>query len=141
VLDIGTGANPSIDVTATGRGRRPRGIDPRDLLLTASSPGDATRGQTAYANCAGCHGQEGEGASAPGLNADPGNVAGDPSWTPPMLGVTARSNMDNMGVALDLSMPKWLVLSGANGHLLETQDFSDAYAFLKTQTTGNGPAP
>jgi hypothetical protein len=77
---------------------------------------------------------------APGLNADPDNVAADPSWTPQMLGLAARSNMDNEGVSLDPSMPKWLMRKDAAGGLLTTQDFSDMYAFLKTQHGEEGTA-
>jgi mono/diheme cytochrome c family protein len=143
VLDIGSGSNPSINVTATvSGGTAPAGLASATLAVGAFPAGDVTRGKAIYgSNCAPCHGAQGEGASAPGLNADPGNLAGDPSWTSPMLGITARSNMDNMGVSLDLSMPRWLVLPSANGHLLTTQDFSDAYAFLQTQHTAAAAAP
>ncbi len=77
--------------------------------------------------------------SAPGLNNETDHLAGDPGWTPPMLGFAARSNMDNDGVSLAATMPRWLIVNGAADKPLTTQDFSDMYAFLTTQH-GEGPA-
>jgi hypothetical protein len=50
-----------------------------------------------------------------------------------MMGISARSNMDNAGVSLASDMPKWLILTGSTGKILSTQDFADIYAFLRTQ--------
>ena len=135
ILDAGTAPNPAIDVTAmvTG-GAAPAGQTTATVPVAPFPTGVASRGQPLYAaNCATCHGAKGEGGSGPGLNATPDNVAGDDGWTPQMLGISARSNMDDQGVSLDVSMPKWLLINGASGQQLITQDFSDIYAFLKTQ--------
>jgi hypothetical protein len=73
--------------------------------------------------------------AAPGLNGEPGNLAGDPDYDAALLAVASRADMDNGGVALRFPMPDWL--SQANpmtGQLLTTQDLADMYAFLKTQT-------
>ncbi len=142
VLDAGTAAQPSVTVSAAvSGGLAPAGSATASLPIAPFPAGDATRGQTLYvSNCASCHGAQGEGALAPGLNNEPDHVAGDPDWTPQMLGFAARSNMDNEGVSLDVSMPKWLLVNGAAGKPLTTQDFSDMYAFLKTQH-GEGSTP
>lgn len=142
VLDAGTAAQPSMTVSATVTGgSTPAGNATASVAIAAYPTGDVTRGQGLYsANCASCHGVQGEGALAPGLNNEPDHVAGDSGWTPQMLGFAARSNMDNQGVSLDVSMPKWLVLNGAAGKQLTTQDFSDMYAFLQTQH-GEGSSP
>jgi mono/diheme cytochrome c family protein len=142
VLDAGTAAKPSVTVSAavTG-GAAPAGSATASVAIASLPTGSVTRGSTLYAaNCASCHGAQGEGNSAPGLNNEPDHVAGDSGWTPQMLGFAARSNMDDQGVSLAVSMPKWLVTNGAAGKLLTTQDFSDMYAFLQTQH-GEGPAP
>jgi len=135
VLDAGSAASPSITVTATVTGgATPAGQTSSSVPVAAFPVGNAPRGQTLYAaNCASCHGATGEGGSAPGLNAAPDNVASDSGWTPQMLGLAAQSNMDDQGVSLATTMPKWLVIPGANGQPLTTQNFADIYAFLKTQ--------
>ncbi len=135
ILDTGSAPSPSIGVTAvvTG-GAAPAGQATATIPIAPFPAGEASRGQALYAaNCASCHGAKGEGGSGPGLNSAPDNVAGDDGWTPQLLGLSARSNMDDQGVSLDLAMPKWLVISGASGQPLTTQNFSDVYAFLKTQ--------
>jgi hypothetical protein len=72
---------------------------------------------------------------APGLNAEPGNVAGDPDWNAALLAFAARADVDNAGVALRVPMPDWLATPNpATGKPLTTQDFADIYAFLRTQT-------
>jgi len=126
------------------------GVDPTPM-------GDWTRGATLYgpdgANCAECHGATGPGSpgapsaamysmaggtydfAAPGLNAEPGNVASDTDYDAALFAVATRADMDNGGVALRFPMPDWL--SAANpstGQPLSTQDLADMYAFLKTQT-------
>jgi len=135
VLDAGSDPNPSVDVTATiSNGATPTMKVTSTLAVAPFPSGDAARGHPLYmANCASCHGEMGEGGIAPGLNAAPDNVAGDPDWSPQLLGIVARSNMDNEGVSLATSMPKWLTLVGADGKLLTTQNFADIYSFLKTQ--------
>jgi mono/diheme cytochrome c family protein len=86
-------------------------------------------------NCAVCHGATGQGTAAfPGLNNTPDHVAGDPTWNASLLAMTARSDMDNRGVSLDPSMPKWLSRLSSTGQLLSPSDFADIYAFLQTQT-------
>ena len=135
VLDAGTAASPTIEVVAAvAGGAAPAGQATAAIPVANFPVGVASRGQPLYAaNCASCHGAKGEGGSGPGLNNTPDNVAGDDGWTPQMLGLSARSNMDDQGVSLDLAMPKWLILNGGSGKPLTTQDFSDIYAFLKTQ--------
>jgi hypothetical protein len=72
---------------------------------------------------------------APGLNAAPGNVAGDPTWNPALLAVAARSDMDNAGIALRAPMPDWLSRTSATSRQPPTtQDFADIFAYLATQT-------
>jgi hypothetical protein len=50
------------------------------------------------------------------------------------MAMSARADMDNMGVSLDLAMPKWLIRTSSTGNLLNTQDFADIYAWLATQS-------
>jgi hypothetical protein len=69
---------------------------------------------------------------APGLDAEPGNLASDPAWTAALLAMAARADMDNGGLVLRTPMPDWLTAK-ADGQLLTTQDFADIYAFLQTQ--------
>ena len=144
VLDLGTATKPSLTVSAavTG-GSAPGGSATASVAIAPFPTGDVTHGQSLFAaNCASCHGTQGEGGSAPGLNNEPDHIAGDSGWTPQMLGFAARSNMDDQGVSLAVSMPKWLVINGAAGKPLATQDFADMYAFLKTQHgAGSPPAP
>ena len=144
VLDAGTAAKPSVTVSAavTG-GAAPAGSTTASVALAPFPTGDVTRGHNLYAaNCASCHGTQGEGGLAPGLNNEPDHVAGDSGWTPQLLGFAARANMDDQGVSLDVSMPKWLVINGAAGVPLTTQDFSDLYTFLQTQHgEGTPPSP
>jgi hypothetical protein len=154
LLDPGIAQNGTVAVSAIVSGVTPRvtvkaaiGVDPTPM-------GDWTRGAAVYvAACAGCHGPTGHGSpgaptaatysmaggtydfAAPGLNAEPGNLAGDPDYDAALLAVASRADMDNGGVALRFPMPDWL--SQANpmtGQPLTTQDLADMYAFLKTQT-------
>jgi hypothetical protein len=62
------------------------------------------------------------------------NVAADPGWTGPLFAITPMDNMDNEGVSLAATMPKWFLTKAKNGKFLVSQDFADMYAFLKTQT-------
>lgn len=142
VLDAGSAPSPSLNVTVSVvGGSAPEGSATASLPVAPFPVGDVTHGASLYgANCASCHGAHGEGDSAPGLNDEADHVAGDPDWAPQLLGIAARSNMDDLGVSLDPSMPRWLTLKGASGTLLETRDFADIYSFLKTQT-GEGVAP
>ena len=63
VLDAGSGANPSISVTATVTGgTAPAGQATSSVPVGAFPLGNAARGQPLYsANCAVCHGAAGEG--------------------------------------------------------------------------------
>jgi cytochrome c2 len=135
VLDAGSAPSPSISVTVTVvGGAAPNGHATASVHVAPFPAGNVARGQDTFAaNCASCHGAHGEGESAPGLNDEPDHVAGDSAWTPQLLGLVARSNMDDQGVSLDPSMPKWLTKPDASGKLLTTQGFADMYAFLKTQ--------
>jgi mono/diheme cytochrome c family protein len=159
VLDPGTVQNATLEVSATVSGVSADG----GASVTANIPvdptpaGDWTRGATLYgaagANCAQCHGPTGHGTPsanddgtytiagasydfpAPGINAEPGNCAGDPAWNAALFAVSARADMDNGGVALRLPMPDWLSTPNpATGAPLTTQDLADIFAFLKTQT-------
>jgi mono/diheme cytochrome c family protein len=135
VLDQGSGSNSGLVVTATISGVVPVGTATATIPVAPSPAGDVARGSALYgANCAACHGASGHGtATFPGLNNEDGHVASDPTWSAALLAMTARSDMDNMGVSLDPSMPKWLTRLSANGKALTTQNFADIYAFLKTQ--------
>jgi cytochrome c2 len=145
ILDKGTTPNPSVAVTATISGGAPAGTATAAIPVAAFPAGNAARGQTVYGdNCTACHGAHGEGtAIAPGLNnsvdaaGDP-SVAADPSWTGALFAVAPLDNMDNQGVSLALSMPRWLITETKSGQFLTTQDFSDVYAFLRTQSV-EGP--
>jgi mono/diheme cytochrome c family protein len=87
------------------------------------------------ANCATCHGATGQGTTDfPGLNNMPDHVAGDPDWNASLVAMSARSDMDDLGVSLDLAMPRWLTRTSSTGQPLSPSDFADIYAFLKTQT-------
>jgi len=121
------------------------------ITVTATPAGNATRGAPLYAaGCAGCHGATGAGTPAnadgtftlggtkydypaPGINAADGNLASDPDWSPALLALAARADVDNSGVVLRMPMPMWLSIP-VHGQPLTTQDFADIYAFLQTQT-------
>jgi mono/diheme cytochrome c family protein len=116
------------------------------LHVSPTPAGDATAGDATYqSSCARCHGATGHGSPknadgtytidnqhyafpAPGLNAEPGNVAADADWSAALLAVCARADIDNAGVGLRQPMPEWQLST------LTTQDFANVYAFLKTQT-------
>jgi mono/diheme cytochrome c family protein len=157
VFDAGTTPNGSLQVSATVTGGTPSGDVTASIAVGPTPAGDATRGATLYgatgANCAECHGATGHGSPegpdatsftimgatydfpSPGLNAEDGNVAGDPEWTPALLAVSAYSAMDNGGLTLRLPMPGWLAQpNSTTGKPFTAQDFADIYAFLKTQT-------
>jgi|HubBroStandDraft_5_1064220.scaffolds.fasta_scaffold155273_2 mono/diheme cytochrome c family protein len=160
VLDPGTVQNAVLQVSATVSGL-PASVDAGQLTasieVSPAPAGDWTRGAALYgpngANCALCHGPSGHGTAAPnaagqyvimgiaydfpapGLNAEPGNLADDPAWNAALLAFSARSDVDNGGVTLRFPMPDWLTRPNpAAGAPLSTQDFADLYAFLRTQT-------
>jgi hypothetical protein len=156
-LDPGTGQNGVVQVTAVVSGATPSGTVTGNVGVDPAPAGDWTRGATLYgstgANCAECHGATGHGSPegpdattftiaggtydfpAPGLNAEPGNAAGDPAWNAALFAFAARSDVDNGGITLRYPMPDWLVKTNpATGKVLSTQDLADIFAFLKTQT-------
>ena len=148
IFDPGVVQNAAVEVSATVAGMG----DVRATIAVAPTPtGDWARGAARYrTNCAACHGPTGHGSPeqdtpksygldghtydypAPGLNAEPGNVAGDPEWNAALLAVAARADIDNHGLALRAPMPDWLAMKPSAP--LTTQDFADIYAFLKTET-------
>ncbi len=151
VLDPGTAQNGTLTVTARISGAA-KGTAAGTLSVAPAPAGDWTRGGTTYAeNCATCHGATGHGTAAnadgtytmkgqsydypaPGLNAEPGNIANDPAWNAALLAVAARADVDNGGVMLRMPMPAWGSVPGAaTGALLTAQDYADIYAYLKTQ--------
>jgi mono/diheme cytochrome c family protein len=142
VLDKGTAPNPSISIKATIGGSAPAGEVTATLPVAAFPAGSMTAGQALYAdNCSSCHGAQGQGTTlGPGLNnsmddsGDP-NVAADSAWTGALFAISPRSNIDNDGVSLAASMPRWLITEARSGQFLTTQNLADIYAFLKTQTT------
>ncbi len=157
ILDPGTVENAVVQVAATVSGVAEAGDVTANIDVDPTPAGDWTRGSTAYgpggANCAQCHGATGHGTPlsdgatvyayatgsydfpAPGLNAEPGNAAGDPTWTAALFAVAARADMDNGGITLRLPMPDWLdETDPGTEHALATPDFADMFAFLKTQT-------
>jgi mono/diheme cytochrome c family protein len=125
-----------------------------EVAIDPTPAGDWTRGGPTYAAaCADCHGATGGGSSgapeatsysiagasydfpAPGINAAPGNTAGDPAWNAALFAVAARADMGNGGITLRYPMPDWLAAPNpSTGQPLSTQDLADIYAFLKTQT-------
>jgi hypothetical protein len=162
VADPGTAANGKVTVTATVGDA---GLSVA-IPVTATPTGDPAAGDTLFhdtLNCAGCHGDKGQGSApttladggvvyilqgmsydypAPGLNAfqpdggDP-NLAADPAWNAALLGVAAQSDVDNLGVALRKPMPDWLgKTKGPDGGVLSAQDFAHIFAYLRTQTAG-----
>jgi cytochrome c553 len=157
VLDPGTVQNATVSVSATVSGSANDGDVTATVGVDPTPAGDWTRGATLYgatgANCAACHGASGHGSPGapeaatytiaggtydfpvPGINAEPGNTAGDPAWNAALFAVAARADMDNGGITLRSPMPEWLTaVNPATGKPLATQDFADIYAFLKTQT-------
>lgn len=156
VLDPGTVQNGAVQVSATISGPGASAEVSASIPVDPTPAGDWTRGSTLYgasgANCAMCHGPTGHGSAAnpdgssytlvgvtypfaaPGINAEPGNAASDPSWNAALFAVASRADIDNSGVSLRLPMPDWLDRPDPTGRVLTTQDFADIYAFLKTQT-------
>jgi mono/diheme cytochrome c family protein len=157
ILDPGTVQNAVVQVSATVAGVASAGNVTANVNVGPTPLGDWTRGSTlygpGYANCAACHGATGHGTPlvpgattysygggsydfpAPGINAEPGNAAGDPAWNAALFAVAARADMDNGGMTLRFPMPDWLdATDPATGQPLATQDFADIFAFLKTQT-------
>jgi mono/diheme cytochrome c family protein len=154
VVDPGTLQDAALQVSATVSGSTLDGDVQAVVAISPTPMGDWRRGQALYgtagANCAECHGASGHGSTgaspytmdghtyeypAPGINAEPGNLASDPSWNAALLAFAARSDVDNTGVVLRVPMPDWLGSPNpASGHPLTTQDFADIYAFLKTET-------
>jgi mono/diheme cytochrome c family protein len=154
LLDPGIAQNGTVKVSAVLSGVTPPATVTASIGVDPTPVGDWMRGATLYgATCASCHGTTGHGSPgapsaatylmdggtydfpAPGLNAEPGNLASDPDYDAALLAVAARADMDNGGVALRLPMPDWLSqLNPADGQPLSTQDLADVYAFLKTQT-------
>ena len=136
ILDPGTLPSPTLTVKASVTNASESTNVTATISVGATPTGQVARGQSLYAaNCASCHGDTGQGSQQfPGLNKAQGNVAGDPSWNPALMAMSARADMDNMGVSLDLAMPKWLIRTSSTGNLLNTQDFADIYAWLATQS-------
>jgi mono/diheme cytochrome c family protein len=155
-LDPGTVQNGAVQVSATLSGPGISAEVSASIAIDPTPAGDWTRGAALYgpsgANCAMCHGPSGHGSAAnpdgssytlvgvtypfaaPGINAEPGNAASDPSWNAALFAVASRADIDNGGVSLRLPMPDWLARPGPAGQPLTTQDFADIYAFLRTQT-------
>jgi len=136
ILDSGTDPSPTVVVKASLSSSDPPGDLTANISIGSMPAGDIGRGQVMYgSDCASCHGATGDGTTEfPGLNNTPDHVAGDPDWNASLLAMTARSDMDDLGVSLEPSMPKWLTRLSSTGRLLSTSDFADIYAFLKTQT-------
>jgi mono/diheme cytochrome c family protein len=136
VLDSGTDSQPTIAVKVSLSSSELTDDATASIDVGPMPAGDIGRGQVVYeSNCASCHGATGQGTTEfPGLNNAPDHVAGDPSWNASLLAMAARSDMDDLGVSLDPSMPKWLTRLSSQGQLLSPSDFADIYAFLRTQT-------
>jgi mono/diheme cytochrome c family protein len=157
VLDPGTGQNGTVAVSATVTGATPAGKVTASIGVDPAPVGDWNRGAELYGaagvDCAECHGATGHGSPgapdatsftiaggtydypAPGLNAEPGNAAGDPAWNVALFAFAARSDVDNGGLTLRQPMPSWQSkTSPITGKVLSTQDFADIFAFLKTQS-------
>jgi mono/diheme cytochrome c family protein len=153
ILDSGkAGGSVSVTATVSGTGAS---TATASVAVSATPPGDATRGATLYAaagaNCAECHGATGHGSPdstdngmtfpidgmsssfpAPGLNAEDGNAAAE--WSPELFAIASRADLDDQAVSLRQPMPDWLSAeSPGSGKVLTTQDFADIFAFLATQ--------
>jgi mono/diheme cytochrome c family protein len=157
VLDPGTSPNGTVSVDAIVSGGPFSGSATASITVGGSLTGDPTRGAMLYGatglNCARCHGATAEGSPpdddggamftiagqdysfpAPGLDAESGNLGSDPAWNAPLLAMASRADMDNGGLTLRSPMVDWLATaSPATGQPPTTQDFTDIYAFLKTQ--------
>lgn len=134
VIDAGAvpGGMLAVDAHITGDGL--------DARVSASIPvgpvpgGDAARGAIYYmANCASCHGSNGQGGSASGINHAGGNVASDPAWNAALFSSVMRGSIDELGVAGAPNMPAWLTDPTPSGAPLRTQDLVDVYGWLLTQ--------
>lgn len=119
--------------------------------MAGSPTGDVSHGAALYQKgCAGCHGATGSGTQAnpdgtfsyagrdydypaPALNAGDGGLASEPEWSPTLLAMSSRADIDNCGIMLRQPMPDWFS-TPMGGRLLTSQDFADIYAFLATQT-------
>jgi cytochrome c553 len=152
VRDAGSASTGTVTLTGTVAGENP-GTVSATITVSASPTGDATNGATLFgAACSPCHGKTGHGTvanadgsytlenmnysfPAPGLNDEPGHVAGNSAWTVAAFAHAARASFDENGVTLRIPMPDWLSNPDpAVKRLLTTQDFADIYAFMKTQT-------
>jgi mono/diheme cytochrome c family protein len=154
LLDPGIAQNGMVQVSAVLSEVTPPVTVTASIGVDPTPMGDWARGATLYAaTCASCHGSTGHGSPgapsattylmdggaydfpAPGLNAEPGNLASDPDYDAALFAVAARADMGSGGVALRFPMPDWLSqLNPTDGEALSTQDLADMYAFLKTQT-------
>jgi hypothetical protein len=154
-LDPGKSAGGEVTVTATVGGSV-TGTATISIPVGPTPAGDAAHGATLYGNsgvqCNYCHGDTGHGTDAgadgmysynngsypypaPGLNAESGNLAGDPTWNAALLAVASRADVRNTGLTLRLPMATWLAPPVVGGTTpLTTQDFADIYAFLETQS-------
>jgi mono/diheme cytochrome c family protein len=157
VLDPGTAANGTLTVTASVMDG---GTVSAAIEVAPTPPGDPDAGAnlfTSLINCAMCHGPTG-GGSPPNTEADgsvdyvlmggtypypapplndtsPGGMpalAADPSWNAALLGFACSADLDNQGVALRVPMPD-ITQTTLAGHSVGAKEFSDIYAFLKTQ--------
>jgi mono/diheme cytochrome c family protein len=129
ITDPGTVSGGAISVVADVSGSLTAHLT-ASIAVSSVPTGDPTNGATLYAaQCASCHGATGHGtANGPGINAESGNVASDPTWNSGLMGSVVRGDIDNQGVALAAAMPEWLEMP------VTSQDFIDAYAWLRTQT-------
>ncbi len=161
VLSAGSGAEAGITVTVQ---LADAGVLSAVVPIAAAPVGDPDAGGELYqqvVRCNACHGQMGEGSApsvladggvvypgaggsfpfpAPGLNgglseAGTPNLAADPAWNAPLLGIAAQGDLDNFGVALRAPMPDWRGKTNLLGNPLTAQDFADLYAWLQTQPT------
>lgn len=142
-LDPGSQPGAELQVSALVDGV---GAVSASVQVDPAPVGDPSRGAQRYGpagfGCAACHGATGHGppssarsagVGAPGLNAEPGNLASDPAWSAALLGFAARADVDNAGVALRSPMPDFERLADRDGALMTAQDAADIYAFLQTQ--------
>ena len=156
-------------------GVAPGGMANTVVTVSGAMPtGNATNGAALFrgttghaANCAECHGMNGEGSPAIDSNNDSTlpwtngikawgtadnvapplnntsiggtpNVAADHhGWNAMVLSFVSRTDTDNTGAWLENPMPQWLTQKLPDGTTLNAQDFADIYAFLE----GNTAAP
>lgn len=133
ILSRGTMPKPTIQVSASISGVEAQAeVTGTVSVSSLMYKGDPVQGaKTFRANCSSCHGEDGEGKYGPTLNMS--GLIGEGIWDSAMLAMAARSNVDDMGVALARPMVNWMSTKASNDQLLTGQDFANIFSFLGTK--------